>query len=126
MNELIIDNSLKAAKKSFQIAQRKKQMQKKGKLSLVSNQNIITENSNSQMPTEPLVDNNIDEIPFFAWECITIQFKCRYLDIVVKDELQMEILLKFLIMETNTFDSNRDSINFLKDVGIIGKTFTAQ
>lgn len=64
----------------------------------------------------------IDELmPFYAWECLTIQFKRRDLDIVIKDELQMEILLKFLIMETNSFDSNKDSLEFLKHAGFIRK-----
>lgn len=43
---------------------------------------------------------------------------------MVQDELQMEILLKFLIMETNTFDSNKDSLNFLKRYGFISKKLT--
>ena len=65
---------------------------------------------------------NIDSLmPFYAWECLTIQFKRRDLDIVVKDEQQMEILLKFLIMETNSFDSNRNSLDFLKHTGFIRK-----
>lgn len=51
-----------------------------------------------------------DLMPFYSWECLTIQFKRRDLDIVVKDEIQMEILLKFLIAETNSFDSNRNSL----------------
>ena len=53
-------------------------------------------------------------LPFHIWECLTIQFGCRDLDIVVKDEVQMELLLKFLIQETNTFDGNKNSLNFLK------------
>lgn len=43
---------------------------------------------------------------------------------MINDEVQMEILLKFLITETNSFDSNRDSIQFLKEVGLIGNRYT--
>lgn len=52
--------------------------------------NEIIANSKSAQQAEKL-------LPYLCWECITIQFKCRDIDIVVKDELQMEILLKFLI-----------------------------
>jgi len=45
---------------------------------------------------------------------------------VVEDELQMEILLKFLIQITNTFDGNRNSLDFLKQYGIIYKNLTSQ
>ena len=40
---------------------------------------------------------NEDKIPFYAWECITIQFKNRDLDLVIKKEKNMNYLLKFLI-----------------------------
>ena len=38
----------------------------------------------------------------------------------------MEILLKFLISETNTFDGNRNSLNFLKDSGFIYENLTSR
>ena len=38
----------------------------------------------------------------------------------------MEILLKFLISETNTFDGNRNSLDFLKDGGFIDSTLTSR
>lgn len=64
-------------------------------------------------------------MPFYAWECLTIQFKRRDLDIVIRDELQMEILIKFLITETNGFDGNRNSLDFLKHGGFIKKNLNA-
>ena len=38
----------------------------------------------------------------------------------------MEIILKFLIREINSFDSNRNSFNFLKDSGFINKNLNAE
>ena len=38
----------------------------------------------------------------------------------------MEILLKFLIQVTNSFDGNSNSLNFLKQFGIIHKNLTSQ
>lgn len=67
-----------------------------------------------------------DMLPYFSWECLTIQFKRRDVDIVVRDELQMEILLKFLIQVTNSFDGNTNSLDFLKQFGIIHKNLTSQ
>ena len=37
-------------------------------------------------------------LPLFNWECITIQLQRRDLDLVVKNELDMEILIKYLIV----------------------------
>ena len=53
-------------------------------------------------------------LPLFNWECITIQLKRRDLDLVIKNELDMQILIKYLIVQLNTFDSNKNSIDFLK------------
>ena len=84
-------------------------------------------NSVNEIIAQNSCKEKIDELmPFFAWQCLTIQFKCRDLDIVVKDELQMEILLKFLIMEINTFDGNRNSLDFLKHSGLIRKHFNSR
>jgi hypothetical protein len=37
-------------------------------------------------------------IPFYAWQCITLQLKDRYVDLVIKNEQKMKLFLKFLVM----------------------------
>jgi len=44
------------------------------------------------------------KIPFYAWQCITLQFKNRYVDLVIKNDASMNRLLRFLIMSINTMD----------------------
>jgi len=44
------------------------------------------------------ITNVEDKFPFFAWECITIEFKDRTVDLVIKNELHMQILIRFLII----------------------------
>jgi len=56
-----------------------------------------------------------EKFPFFAWECITIEFKDRNIDLVIKNELHMQILIRYLIILLNSFDSNKNSLDFLKN-----------
>lgn len=46
-------------------------------------------------------------IPFFAWQCVTLQLKDRYVDLVIKNEQKMKLFLKFLVMSLNTIDGSR-------------------
>lgn len=48
-------------------------------------------------------------IPFYAWQCITLQLKNRYVDLVIKNEQKMNMFLKFLVMTINTMDGTKDS-----------------
>ena len=36
------------------------------------------------------------QIPFYSWECLTIQCKDRDVDLVIRNEVDMQALLKFL------------------------------
>ena len=47
--------------------------------------------------------------PFFPWECITIQLKHRDIDLVIKDEHHMRMVLRYLIYTLNSIDGNKDS-----------------
>ena len=76
-------------------------MQRKGILQIISS---------LQNKNDKLIDQML---PQFEWECLTIQFEQKDLDIVIKDEFQMEVMIKFLIKYLNTFDGHRDSIQFL-------------
>ena len=49
--------------------------------------------------------------PFYAWECLTIILHNREIDLVIPNEEQMTIFLKFLVHEIRTVDGNRNSAN---------------
>jgi hypothetical protein len=87
-------------------------MQRKGILQIISS---------LQNKNDKLIDQML---PQFEWECLTIQFEQKDLDIVIKDEFQMEVMIKFLIKYLNTFDGHRDSIQFLQDQRLIHKKVT--
>lgn len=40
--------------------------------------------------------------PFYAWECITLVLHHREVDLVIRDEKQMAMFIKFLIYHTKT------------------------
>lgn len=44
------------------------------------------------------------KIPFLSWQCITLQLKHRDVDLVIKDQTEMDHLLKLLVYEMNTLD----------------------
>ena len=47
--------------------------------------------------------------PFFSWECLTIQFKDRELNLVIKNEHHMQNILKLLISKLKTVDGTRNT-----------------
>jgi hypothetical protein len=51
----------------------------------------------------------IDKLPFFNWECISIEIKNRKIDLVIQDIHHMNLLLKFLIYHLETIDGKRYS-----------------
>lgn len=54
-------------------------------------------------------------MPFYAWQCITLQLKGRMIDLVIKNEKSMNLFLRYLIMATNTMDGVKNSAQFLID-----------
>lgn len=48
-------------------------------------------------------------LPFYAWQCITLEFQDRNIDLVIKNEEKMTLFLRFLIMSMSTLDGKRDS-----------------
>jgi len=56
-----------------------------------------------------LDSDSIKKLPFYCWNCITLVMKHRYVDLVIKNEDDMNILLKFLIYTLKTADGNRNS-----------------
>jgi len=47
---------------------------------------------------------SLKHLPFHCWNCITITIKNRDIDLVIKNEKEMNILLKFLIYTLKTVD----------------------
>ena len=57
------------------------------------------------MDTKDIANN----MPFFCWQCITIQTKTLDLNLVIKDQNDMFMLLEFLIVSLKTIDGVRNS-----------------
>ena len=50
---------------------------------------------------------------FFSWECITLQFGLKNVDLVIKDEYEMKLFLRYLIYSLRTLDGYKNSANNL-------------
>lgn len=55
-------------------------------------------------------------LPFQSWHCITLQLSNRDVDLVIPNEKQMDLFLKFIIMRIRTIDGNKDSANKLLNI----------
>ena len=42
--------------------------------------------------------------PFYSWECLTIDMGTRDLDLVIRSEMHMKYLIKFLVCSIRTLD----------------------
>jgi hypothetical protein len=51
----------------------------------------------------------LEHLPFYAWQCITLQTNRRDVNLVIKDQKDMQILLEFLIISLRTIDGVRDT-----------------
>ena len=51
----------------------------------------------------------LDNLPFYSWECITLKLHNRDIDLVIRDEKHMQMLLKYLIYKMKTVDGQRDT-----------------
>lgn len=52
---------------------------------------------------------DLKRLPFYSWECLTLQLKNRDIDLVIRDPLDMELFLKFMIYQLKTVDGVRDT-----------------
>ena len=60
-------------------------------------------------------DDNL-EIPFFAWECISISMRDGHdVNLIIRDEENMKIFLQFLILRLKSFDGLRDTFQILRN-----------
>lgn len=53
-------------------------------------------------------------MPFYTWECITIELETRDVYLVIKNEKSMNQFIKLLIYFLNSVDGNRDSAEGIK------------
>jgi hypothetical protein len=56
-----------------------------------------------------LDNSEMNKMPFYSWNCLTLELKHRDVDLVIKDEKDMEYLLKFLTFKLRTIDGKRGS-----------------
>lgn len=49
----------------------------------------------------------LKDLPFYCWECITIHTSDRELNLVIKDQEEMQALVEFLIINLQTKDGFR-------------------
>ena len=57
-----------------------------------------------------LQDIKANKMPFFTWECITINLsRGREVNLVIKNEACMKAMLKLLIYELQSVDGKKDS-----------------
>ena len=55
----------------------------------------------------------LENLPFYCWECISIETQYRTIDLVIKDLSDMETLLKFLIYKLETQNGQKGSASKL-------------
>lgn len=51
----------------------------------------------------------MNKLPFYSWNCITLQMKHRDVDLVIRNESDMEKVIKFLIYNLKTVDGAKNS-----------------
>lgn len=59
--------------------------------------------------------------PFFSWQCLTLVFSTRTVDLVIKDDRKMDVLVRFLVQALNTIDGRSGSANFYIEAAIINE-----
>ena len=50
-----------------------------------------------------------DKMPFYSWNCLTLQLKHRDVDLVIRNESHMKMLIRFLIFRLKTIDGQKGS-----------------
>lgn len=48
-------------------------------------------------------------LPFYAWQCITLVLKDRMVDLVIKNEKNMDLFIRFLVISLNTIDGYKNT-----------------
>lgn len=57
---------------------------------------------------------DMENLPFYCWQCLTISTEERDVNLVIKDQKDMQMVLEFLIISLKTLDGIRDTArNFI-------------
>ena len=56
--------------------------------------------------------------PFFNWQCVTLVFSTRTVDLVIKNEHQMDQLLGFLVQKMQTIDGKKGTAKFYIEAAV--------
>ena len=56
-----------------------------------------------------LHDDLIDKLPFYSWQCISLTLKTREVDLVFKNQRQMNKFVKYIIYKMHTIDGKKDT-----------------
>ena len=121
LNQLLLDNSERANRFQAKIKKlRKKELEckqiEKRKDGSHSNSQSSCEfqSEKSSEECQDGDDDNID-IPFFAWECISISMKSGHdINLIIRDEENMKIFLQFLILKLKSFDGLRNTFKVIR------------
>ena len=55
------------------------------------------------------------QMPFYSWNCITLQMANRDIDLVIKDEHEMMLVVKYLAFKMKTIDGIKNSATLYID-----------
>ena len=53
--------------------------------------------------------DKLNHLPFYSWNCITLKTKRRDIDLVIKDNDKMKLLIKFLVYSLYTLNGYKNT-----------------
>jgi hypothetical protein len=59
--------------------------------------------------------DQLHKLPFYSWDCITLQLENRDVDLVIKSEEQMTMFIKFMVYTLRTINGERGTANKILD-----------
>lgn len=57
-----------------------------------------------------------EQMPFYSWQCLTLQLSHRDIDLVIPNQQEMDDLLEMLVDSLNTVNGNRNSADAIKQL----------
>jgi hypothetical protein len=58
----------------------------------------------------------LKDLPFYIWQCVTLNIKGKELNLVIKDQQVMDWFLMLLIQKIDTIDGIKGSANKLREM----------
>ena len=55
-------------------------------------------------------------MPFYSWQCLTLQLSHRDIDLVIPNQQEMDDLLEMLVDSLNTVNGHRNSADAIKQL----------